>query len=163
MQRLSGYYPLSLLGINYRCHPRILDWPATAIYKGKIIASPSNAAPERVGNAWDDFTVSRHHFKRQGLVGERRVVIGADGVAEQPEGSTSWRNDAHIGVAITLLRALYGHKSGRDRVVPEDVTLICPYKEQVKRVIGRFSAEGIKYDRCLTVDGSQGQESNLVI
>ncbi|KUM55408.1 hypothetical protein ACN42_g11869, partial [Penicillium freii] len=41
--------------------------------------------------------------------------------------------------------------------------LICPYKEQVKGVIERFANEGVEYGRCVTVDGSQGQESNVVI
>ncbi|KAJ5442331.1 hypothetical protein N7445_005338 [Penicillium cf. griseofulvum] len=39
ISRLSEYYPLSLLEINYRCHPEILDWPTSAIYKGKITAN----------------------------------------------------------------------------------------------------------------------------
>ena len=163
MSRLSGCYPLTLLEINYRCHPDILDWPASAIYKSKITASDQNTKAERVGNAWNAFTASLHHFKGKGLVGKRRLVIDADGMAEQPPGSTSWRNDAHISVVITFLRAVYADRSTKDRIYPEDVTLICPYKEQVKRVIERFSAEGMKYNRCLTVDGSQGQESNVVI
>lgn len=163
MSRLSECYPLSLLEINYRCHPEILDWPASAIYKGKITASDQSTRAERVGNAWNAFTASLHHFTAKGLTGKRRLVIDADGVAEQPQGSISWRNDAHISVAIALLKALYADRSSEDRIFPEDVTLICPYKEQVKRVIERFSAGGVKYNRCLTVDGSQGQESNVVI
>ena len=163
MSRLARSYPLTLLGINYRCHPDILAWPASEIYKSEITPSEQNAKPERVGRAWDAFTASRHHFKGNGLAGKRRLVIDADGQAEQPPGSTSWRNDAHINVVITLLRAVYAYGSTQDRICPEDVTLICPYKEQVKRVIERFSAEGVGYKRCLTVDGSQGQESNIVI
>jgi hypothetical protein len=163
MSRLSGCYPLTLLEINYRCHPDILDWPASSIYKSKITASYRNTEGERVGNAWDAFTASRHHFNEKRLIGKRRLVIDADGVAEQPPGSTSWRNDAHISVVIAFLRAVYADRSTKDRICPEDVTLICPYKEQVKRVIQRFSAEGTKYNQCLTVDGSQGQEFNVVI
>ncbi|KUM60508.1 hypothetical protein ACN42_g6634 [Penicillium freii] len=163
MSRLARSYPLTLLEINYRCHPDILAWPASAIYKSEITPSEQNAKPERVGRAWDAFTASRHHFKGNGLAGKRRLVIDADGQAEKPSGSTSWRNDAHIKVVITLLRALYAYRATQDRIYPEDVTLICPYKEQVKRVIERFSAEGVGYKRCLTVDGSQGQESNIVI
>lgn len=92
-------------------------------------------------------------------MGNRRVVVNADGVAEQTEGNTSQYNDAHITVVIALLWELYGHRSGQDRVM----TLICPHKEQVKRVIKRFSVEGVKYDRCLTVNSAQGQEYNVVI
>ncbi|KAJ5366982.1 hypothetical protein N7541_000923 [Penicillium brevicompactum] len=33
----------------------------------------------------------------------------------------------------------------------------------VKRVNQRFAQEGVKYDRCLTIDGSQGQEANVII
>ena len=163
MTRLSGYYPLSLLAVNYRCHPDILDWPATAVYKSRITASAGNTKAERVGNAWDTFTASLYHFQAKGLVGKRRIVIDADGVAVQPNGSTSWRNDAHITVVITLLKALYADRSSNDRIVPEDVILICPYKAQVKRAIERFADAGVKYNRCVTIDGLQGQESNVII
>ena len=81
----------------------------------------------------------------------------------QPPRSTSWRNNPYITVVITYLRALHAYRFTEDRICPEDVTLICPYKEQVRRVIERFSEEGVKYTRYLTVDGSQGQESNVII
>lgn len=44
-----------------------------------------------------------HHFRVKGLIGKRCLFIDADGVAEKPEGSTSWRNDSHIDVVMTLL------------------------------------------------------------
>ncbi|KAJ5686613.1 hypothetical protein N7536_009232 [Penicillium majusculum] len=163
MSRLVNCYPLTLLNVNYRCHPEILDWPAKAIYKDTITASDENAKAERVGNVWEAFTRSLHHFRVRGLVGKRRLFIDADGVAEQPEGSTSWRNDAHINVVMTLLKALYAKTCPAGRISPADVMLICPYKEQVKGVIERFANEGVEYGRCVMVDGSQGQESNVVI
>ncbi|KAJ5506760.1 hypothetical protein N7453_005717 [Penicillium expansum] len=163
MSRLVSCYPLTLLNVNYRCHPEILDSPAKAIYKDTITASDENAKAERVGNVWEAFTRSLHHFRIRGLVGKRRLFIDADGVAEQPEGSTSWRNDAHINVVMTLLKALYAKTCPAGRISPADVMLICPYKEQVKGVIERFANEGVEYGRCVTVDGSQGQESNVVI
>ncbi|KAJ5556242.1 hypothetical protein N7494_000157 [Penicillium frequentans] len=163
MARLEWCYPLSTLEVNYRCHPDILAWSAQAIYRGKIAASPINSAPDRVGNAWDTFTASRHHFKAQKLIGKRRLLIDAPGKAFQPPGSTSWQNDDQINVVIDLLRALYAHGSSGNRILPQDVMLICPYKAQVKRVVERFEAEGVQYHRCLTVDSAQGSESNVVI
>ncbi|KAJ5942100.1 hypothetical protein N7516_002268 [Penicillium verrucosum] len=162
-RRLVSCYPLTLLNINYRCHPDILDWPAKAIYKSSITASGENAKAERVGNVWEAFTRSLHHFQVRGLVGKRRLFIDAEGVAEHPEGSMSWRNDAHINVVMTFLKALYAKTCPAGRITPADVMLICPYKEQVKRVVERFANEGVEYGRCVTVDGSQGQESNVVI
>ncbi|KAJ5152919.1 uncharacterized protein N7482_009397 [Penicillium canariense] len=163
MARLEWCYPLSTLEVNYRCHPDILAWSAQAIYRGKIAASPINSAPDRVGNAWDSFTASRHHFKVQKLIRKRRLLINAPGKAFQPPGSTSWQNDDHINVVIDLLRALYAHGSTGNRILPQDVMLICPYKAQVKRVVERFGAEGVQYHRCLTVDSAQGSESNVVL
>ncbi|KAJ6103638.1 hypothetical protein N7486_003860 [Penicillium sp. IBT 16267x] len=163
MARLEWCYPLSTLEVNYRCHPDILAWSAQAIYRGKIAVSPINSAPDRVGNAWDSFTASRHHFKVQELIGKRRLLINAPGKAFQPPGSTSWQNDDHINVVIDLLRALYAHGSTGNRILPQDVMLICPYKAQVKRVVERFGAEGVQYHRCLTVDSAQGSESNVAI
>src|SRR5213078_1883992 len=63
MERLGGAgYPSSVLLTNYRCHPDILDPFNQIFYDGRLRAAEANYAPERVGNAWDSFTASRHHF-----------------------------------------------------------------------------------------------------
>lgn len=124
---------------------------------------PHQQRTYRVGNAWDTFTASRHHFKVQRLIGKRRLLIDAPGKAFQPHGSTSWQNDDHINVVIDLLRALYAHGSTGNRILPQDAMLLCPYKAQVKRVVERFEAEGVQYHRCLTVDSAEGSVSNVVI
>lgn len=163
MNRLSRYYPQSFLKTNHRCHPEIIEWPASAIYKGKITTSAGNSEAERVGNAWQGFTASLHHFKDNNLIGKRRLLIDAEGVAVQPSGSTAWQNEDHIRVVMILLNALYAHSSGKDQIVLEDVTLVCPYRGQVKQVIERFAVNKVRYNRCLTTHESLGQESNVVI
>lgn len=79
MTRLSGLYPLSLLEINYRCHPQSLSWPTS---QGKITASDQNVAAERVGNAWDTFTAPIHLLKRSGLVRKRLLAIDVNRKSE---------------------------------------------------------------------------------
>lgn len=63
-------------------------------------------------NVWS----SHDHFKRAGLIGNRRLVIDADGKAQQPPGSTSWCSEEHISVVLNFLRALYADRSSHDRI-----------------------------------------------
>ena len=105
---------------------------------------------------WLDVQIDKAHVVFPATREDMKLVI-------KPPWSTFRHNDPHITVVITFLRALNAYRSSEDRICPEHVTLICPYKEQVKRVIERFSEEGVKYNRCLTVDGSQRQESSVVI
>jgi ATP-dependent RNA/DNA helicase IGHMBP2 len=153
-----------MLSINYRNHPAILDLFNNHVYAGRLTAAPSTSSPDRVGNAWDAFTRSHHHFYNFDLEGVRWLFISAIGKARHEGNSQSWSNAMQVHVARHLLTELYAFRSSTgDRVLPEDVTIISPYKDQVKLVSKVFNEHKVGYRDNLTVDASQGQEAKLVI
>jgi hypothetical protein len=46
-------YPQTMLRINYRNHPSVLDFFNPALYKGQLLPSPFGVAATPVGNASD--------------------------------------------------------------------------------------------------------------
>ncbi|KAN0081110.1 P-loop containing nucleoside triphosphate hydrolase protein [Elaphomyces granulatus] len=165
MERLcSAGYPTTMLSINYRNHPAILDLFNHHVYAGRLTAAPGTSSPDRVGNAWDAFTRSHHHFYNFDLEGVRRLFISVVGKARHEGNSQSWSNGMQVHVTRHLLTALYAFRSPTgDRVLPEDVMIISPYKDQVKLVNKVFSEHKVGYRDNLTVDASHGQEAKLVI
>ncbi|KAJ9193203.1 hypothetical protein DTO164E3_8027 [Paecilomyces variotii] len=165
MDRLyTAGYPLTTLQTNYRNHPDILDLYNKQVYSGKLKAASGNAAAERVGNTWDEFTGSRHYFHKQGLKGHRRVFISVNGLAHHSGNSLSWQNPAQAHVAIQLLTELYLFRSTRgEQITPEDVMIICPYKDQKHLVDELLQDENLRCRDNLTVDACQGSEANIVI
>ncbi|PKY06173.1 P-loop containing nucleoside triphosphate hydrolase protein [Aspergillus campestris IBT 28561] len=165
MSRLyAAGYPCTMLDRNYRNHSQILEYFNRSVYGSKLLSGQSSDAPERVGRAWDTFTQDRHYFRNSGLVGVRRLFIGVIGNAEKAPNSLSWQNVSQAHVIRHLLRELYRFQtSGGDQIVPDDVMIISPYKDQQK-LIGEVLAEHeIAYRDNLTIDAAQGSEAPLVI
>lgn len=104
---LECCYPSTLLNVNYRNHPQILELFNRTIYKGKLRPGPSNSEPERVGDTWDEFTRKRHHFHGQLLAGVRRLFFSVIGTATREEHGTSFENVSQAVVIRDVLAELY--------------------------------------------------------
>jgi hypothetical protein len=116
---LAGY-PASLLTTNYRNHPHILDLFNRVVYNGRLTAARQTGG--RVGNVWDAFTHSHHHFYNFDLEGVRRLFISVIGKATQEGNSKSWSNAMQVQVARHLLTALYAFRSPHgEKILPQDV------------------------------------------
>ncbi|KUL83526.1 hypothetical protein ZTR_10541 [Talaromyces verruculosus] len=163
MQRLhEAGYPCTMLNMNYRCHPHILDFFNRMAYKSLLKAADANSLPSRAGNVWESFV--NEYFRQPNLVGKHRVMIDCDGIAESPAGSTSFVNYGQIDVALTLLQKLYAHVTAEGETIrPSDIMLISPYKEHRSSVQKIAAERNVDYNENLTIDASQGQESNIVI
>ncbi|KAE8323855.1 P-loop containing nucleoside triphosphate hydrolase protein [Aspergillus sergii] len=165
MERLYyAGYPCIMLTTNYRNHSQILDFFNAGMYKGELNPGPDNDRLERVGSAWDSFTRSRHYFRALGVDGVRRLFISVIGNARRMENSLSWSNESQVHVLRHLLTSLYSFQTPDGHsVLPDDVMIISPYKDQkvlVQRVLGRYQ---VKYRDNLTVDAAQGQEAPIVV
>ena len=69
-----------------------------------------------------------------------------------------------VHVARHLLTALYAFRSPHgEKILPQDVMIISPYKDQMKLVNTVFNGYKVGFRDNLTVDASQGQEAKLVI
>lgn len=156
-------YPLAQLRTNYRCHSSIMELFNRVVYKSLLVVGPHNDDMERVGRAWDEFTKSRHYFKAQSVAGARRMFISVSGMAEKKPGETSWINRHQVRVLIDMLRSLYGFQAPfGDKVKPEDVMIIAPYRAQRNLVKNAFREERLSCKDILTIDAAQGQEAPMV-
>ncbi|CEJ54735.1 hypothetical protein PMG11_01030 [Penicillium brasilianum] len=157
-------YPSTLLSVNYRNHPQILELFNSTIYKGTLRPGPSNSEPERVRDTWDDFTSKRHHFHGQFLAGVRRLFISVIGNATREEHGTSFENVLQAAVIQDLLAELYSFTTAGDQSIRAgDVMIISPYKVQ-RRLISRTLGEsGLEARNNLTFDAAQGQEAPIVL
>ncbi|KAF7160020.1 hypothetical protein CNMCM5623_005566 [Aspergillus felis] len=157
-------YPCTMLITNYRNHSAILDLFNRKVYRGELQVGPSNDAPERVGNAWDAFTRSRHYFRGFGVTGLRRLFISTIGYADRHENSLSSYNAAQVRALRQLLSQLYRFETAQgERIEPKDVMIISPYRDQralVDEVLGQHC---IGFNENLTVDAVQGSESPVVV
>lgn len=165
MSRLcDAGYPTTVLKVNHRSHPQIIDFYNRELYRGVLTAAPSTSHMERVGIAWDSFAAIRRHFRHARLHGVRRLFINATGTALQRYNSSSWRNSDQVNVAADLLHELYRHRSGDGHQIrPEDVMIISPYRDQRNLITSVLGNRNIKYRDNLTIDTAQGQEANVVI
>ncbi|KAN0081108.1 hypothetical protein V8E54_004312 [Elaphomyces granulatus] len=83
--------------VNYRNRPDILDLFNRNAYAGRLTAAPQNSSADRVGNALDAFTRSRHHFYNFDLEGVRGLfIISVIGKAKHEGNSRSWSNIVRI-------------------------------------------------------------------
>ncbi|RHZ74961.1 hypothetical protein CDV55_109139 [Aspergillus turcosus] len=144
--------------------PAILDLFNRKVYGGKLKVGPSNDAPERVGNAWDAFTRSRHYFRGFGVAGVRRLFISTLGYADRHENSLSSYNAAQVHALRNLLSQLYQFQTAEgERIKPKDVMIISPYRDQRALVDEVLGQHNIGFNENLTVDAAQGSESPVVV
>ncbi|KAF7166231.1 hypothetical protein CNMCM6106_002127 [Aspergillus hiratsukae] len=157
-------YPCTILNTNYRNHSAILDFWNQNVYGGALQVGRSNDAPDRVGNAWDAFTSSRHYFRGYGVAGLRRLFISTDGHADRHQNSLSSYNRPQVEVLRHLLSHLYQFETPQgDKIEPKDVMIISPYRDQrtlVDEVLGRHN---IGFNENVTVEAAQGSEAPVVV
>ncbi|OJJ50613.1 hypothetical protein ASPZODRAFT_21166 [Penicilliopsis zonata CBS 506.65] len=152
-------YPMSTLNISHRANSAILNWYNKTVYKDQLIPGPDNDKPERVGNAWDAFTTSRHHFHDKGLAKVRRLFISVTGRASQEKNSTSWHNQSQAEVAAQLHELYQGTTSG-DKIKAEDVMILSPYRAQCQTVKKILGGPGGYY--LMTKPGDQERNIGLI-
>lgn len=157
----SGY-PCSILKTNYRCHPHILDMFNRITYKGQLQPAKTNSCAERVGNVWKSFAQEVPEFRK--VSHRRRIFLNCDSEAVKPPKSSSLENRGQIKMALEFLNLLYHHQTiNQERIVPSDIMLISPYKAH-KKVVAQMAEENdVDFNENLTIDGSHGQEAEVVI
>jgi hypothetical protein len=165
MERLKeAGYPCSMLRMNYRCHPEVLDFFNRTVYKGQLTKPVGFVHDDSIGYIWDGFTRHNGDFILACQQNKRRVFLTVDSVATKPENSTSWVNHQQADVALDLLKDLYKHKAPDGRsITAVDAMLISPYKAQRNLLTEKALERGIPLPENLTIDASIGQEANIVI
>ncbi|KAM3078359.1 hypothetical protein ACMFMG_006243 [Clarireedia jacksonii] len=173
------------LKINYRMHEEIATLPGILTYT--FIACAPNTYQEsntfQFYKEWYDSAdgeMYRSARRDPAYGGEkdvnriRRMFVNVqDGISASRQGSTSKRNFANINAICDYLISLIKHepvKEGIQRIDPDNITILAPYKEevtelakQVKMRILPIWPTFVRWPRFRTIDGTQGSENEIVL
>lgn len=146
--RLLGLgYPSSLLETQYRMHPAISRWPRVQFYEGKVVDG-ENVKSEAYNKSW------HNEFPPLSVYD---VSVGK----EESNAFGSKFNVTEVMVVTQILRSI------KRAVAKLSVGIVSPYEEQVNRLLhleggSATAATGVTCRVC-TIDGYQGQESDIII
>ncbi|MEO0146342.1 MAG: IGHMBP2 family helicase [candidate division WOR-3 bacterium] len=139
----------TLLDIQYRMHPDIMEFPAKAFYAGKL-RSAKGLEKMRLS---DLLAIPA----RNPVLGDKPVFFvdtGGTHRERRRKGSPSRENPGEAEIVKGLVKELLA--LGLD---PSEVGVIAPYEDQVKLLRGLLP-DGVEVK---TVDGFQGREKEVII
>lgn len=149
----QGGYPVTVLNVQYRMHPRISAFPSSQFYGGQLLDGPN--VQRDTAQAW-------HQHAVFGALVFLDVACGREAV---PPGGASLVNAAEAQLVLTYYCAL-AQRYPQISASPS-VGVISPYKAQVKLLRETFSkALGQARSREVdvnTIDGFQGREKDITI
>lgn len=135
---------------NYRSHPAILDLPSRLFYDGELIA----CAPQEICSSccgWEELPNKNFPI----------IFIGIEGRDEREGSSPSWFNAQEASKVIEVVGKLKECK--QNRVSDNDVGVISPYNQQVKKIKSALALQNIKGIKVGSVEQFQGQEKRVII
>jgi regulator of nonsense transcripts 1 len=170
-ERLAGSrVPPAVLDVQYRMHPRLMDFSNDMVYVGSKITHGVEAKEVPLGFSWPNSDVPICVIDVDGR--EDKVdVTRKDGSVEP-----SFANEDELSIVYRIISVLLD----RGGMQPEDVGVITPYAGQRDKLITKLSSlqprslpgsmrrfsGAPKKSRQLTVasvDGFQGQERDIMI
>lgn len=139
--RLQRVVPSVVLEEQYRMSSKLVKFPSSKFYGGKLVCSPS------IENRLPNFDLRSYN-----------PVDFIDVVSsrEDHEG-TSFRNEQEANVVVTVVNFLI-----TCNVSPLEITVLTPYRKQVQCLIEKLSKSVSKVEVC-TIDNFQGKENDVVI
>ncbi|MCB1115028.1 MAG: AAA family ATPase [Chlamydiia bacterium] len=135
-----------MLKIQYRMHPEISRWPSLKYYNGELANHDSVSSPQHTLKEMHPFLAPYSFINIEGK--EKRGPLGR-----------SFFNPAEVKSAALIVNYL-----AKQRLinVEKNVAIISFYAEQVNQINGAMRNRYPNI-RVNTVDGFQGEESNIVI
>ena len=132
-ERMVGKCKKILLDTQYRMHPLINEFPSRTFYEGKLKSDPKNAQ-KRCPSPYP------------------KNVVFLEACGPEERHHTSYHNPTEAAAVKNLVTQYIEHG-----VKPENIGIISPYAEQVRRLRRLVSVE------VNTIDGFQGREKDLII
>jgi hypothetical protein len=180
--RMTRLHPedVIMLDVNYRMHPEVCRFPATAFYEW-LGCGENTTTRSDVSDALDDFwkrNIYAKIWQSARKVDEygnkntswRRLFFDIPAARSAPaEGQTSLRNFANANMVVALVNAMLTHRDiqGNLSILPEWITIIAPYRddkvlilEQLGIQVRVVGLEGIKHG---TIDSLPGHENEIVL
>jgi len=171
-------YPIIMLKINYRMHPRLSQFPAEAIYGwlGSAVNTRFDVhrAFEAIERYWNSTYCQKWRECRWPVPSNQQIVVGQGDCrrlffnvkgsrSAPPPGSLSQRNFANINFIVKHVKNLL--ESGN--IHPSAITIIVPYteeKEELKRQLANRIPDDAWEEMVLSsFDGIQGAENRHVV
>eukprot|EP00250_Pteridium_aquilinum_P018480 c24107_g1_i1 orf=358-3687(+) len=135
---------------NYRSHPTILDLPSRLFYNGELIA----CAPQEICNSlcgWEELPNKNFPV----------LFVGVEGKDEREGKSPSWFNAQEASKVVEMVAKLKEYR--RSRLSDNDIGIISPYNQQVKKIKLALALKGMKGIKTGSVEQFQGQERKVII
>ncbi|MEL7835104.1 IGHMBP2 family helicase [Fodinibius sp. Rm-B-1B1-1] len=158
-ERLADSYPKhkSMLEIQYRMHKKIMNFSNNEFYDGTL------SADESVSNhTLEDFDLDINAIDNEmmSILDPHEPVVFADtagrnAVERTKQGSTSKENPEEALLVKQMVENVL-----RAGMLPEDISVISPYKDQVDLLDREIDTENLEIK---SVDGFQGREKEVVI
>lgn len=143
-------YPVSMLDVQYRMHPRISSWTSSHIYSNNL-SDGANVMDNDYNCGFDSIS--------GGAVTVYDVAFGK----EEKDIKGSSYNEAEVEVVRGLMIRVRKSFVGQDKVI--SVTVLTPYASQCSRckdICTLLSSANVVF-KASTVNSFQGQECDIVI
>ena len=153
-----------LLNVQYRMHQAITRWASDAMYGGQLVAAESVAThtlQDLAGpSALDSIPDGIAAAPRPNLAAPCVLICtdGCDCEEQVDEQTSSKRNPGEAAVAASYVASLL--QAG---ISKHAIALITPYSAQVQQLRAALGPLDLPARAVRTVDGYQGQESEVVI
>ncbi|MCO5598040.1 hypothetical protein L7F22_052129 [Adiantum nelumboides] len=135
---------------NYRSHEAILEPPSRLFYKGELKACGSKEICRSMCG-WEELPNKEFPV----------LFVGVEGVAAREAKSPSWFNAQEVSKVIELVGKL--KKWRRNRLLDEDIGIISPYSQQVKKIKSALASKNMMKIKAGSVEQFQGQEKRVII
>ncbi|MCB9362779.1 IGHMBP2 family helicase [Candidatus Woesearchaeota archaeon] len=136
-ERMFGHCRYTLLDTQYRMHPLINQFPSDEFYEGKLKTYSKNVS----------------HVIKDPVFEKNVVFIDVKGVEKKFKGATSYYNVPEVDRIMDLVE-----KYAKHGVKAEDIGVISPYNEQVRKL-----QERMPFVEVHSIDGFQGREKKVII
>ncbi|CAH0559688.1 unnamed protein product [Brassicogethes aeneus] len=150
-------YYITMLKLNFRCHPLILEIPNKLFYEGHLIASSTAALNDPVGQ----YFVFNKNLKKKKTIGGRAIEFFSVISKEKREGrSPSYFNPAEVEI---VMKYVHGLLTSRFDVQQSDIGIVTPYIRQVHKIKYKLKDANYEEIEVGTTETFQGREKRIII
>ena len=146
--RLQKLLPHNSVFLNeqHRMHPKLVEFPSTKFYSGKLITAESRLKQKSVFQESISF-IDESNPKVFVKCNERERRIG-----------TSFCNPAEARIVADMIKCLIDFK-----ISTQQIAVLTPYSGQLKCLQNEFETQKINHVKLHTIDSFQGREADIVI
>ncbi|CAL6073728.1 DNA_helicase [Hexamita inflata] len=147
---LNCKFPVTILNIQYRMHPALIEYPNIKFYDG-IISSGVQASDRLLPVRENNAPIVQDHFPSQ--------MINVQNGQEENSQSTSYLNRQECEETVVLVNKLLNTY----HITESDISIITPYAAQRHLIRNKLREKNITAIEVSSVDEFQGRENKIII